>query len=87
MIKLNNFKIGYSERLTIFGGVNVIESKELSFEVADEFLLKITRVLYGIKVFLWPPGSPGLANSYIQIARFHNKSLFYGLRGFQGRPI
>ena len=38
MIKLNNFKIGNSERLTIFGGVNVIESKELIFEVAEEFI-------------------------------------------------
>ncbi len=38
MIKLNKFKIGNSERLTIFGGVNVIESKELIFEVAEEFI-------------------------------------------------
>ena len=38
MIKLNNLKIGNSERLTIFGGVNVIESKELIFEVAEEFI-------------------------------------------------
>ena len=46
MIKLNNFKIGNSERLTIFGGVNVIESKELIFEVAEEFIKNSSKLKF-----------------------------------------
>ena len=46
MIKLNNFKIGNSERLTIFGGVNVIESKELVFEVAEEFIKNSSKLKF-----------------------------------------
>ena len=46
MIKLNNFKIGNSERLTIFGGVNVIESKELIFEVAEAFIKNSSKLKF-----------------------------------------
>lgn len=36
-ITLNNFSIGNSEPITIIGGINVLESKDLALTVADKF--------------------------------------------------
>ena len=37
-MKTNNLTISNESKLTIFGGVNVIESDDLLFEVADKFV-------------------------------------------------
>ena len=37
-MKTNNLTISNESRLTIFGGVNVIENDDLLFEVADKFV-------------------------------------------------
>ena len=36
-MKINNTQIANDKRLTIFGGVNVIESDDLLFHVAEKF--------------------------------------------------
>ena len=36
-MKINNIPIANDQRLTVFGGVNVIESDDLLFRVAEEF--------------------------------------------------
>ena len=36
-MKINNLPIANDQRLTVFGGVNVIESDDLLFRVAEEF--------------------------------------------------
>ena len=36
-MKINNTQIANDKRLTIFGGVNVIESDDLLFNVAEKF--------------------------------------------------
>ena len=37
-MKTNNLTISNESKLTIFGGVNVIENDDLLFEVADMFV-------------------------------------------------
>ena len=36
-MKINNKEISNDNKLTVFGGVNVIESDELLFQVAEKF--------------------------------------------------
>ena len=36
-MKINNKEISNDSKLTVFGGVNVIESDELLFQVAEKF--------------------------------------------------
>jgi 2-dehydro-3-deoxyphosphooctonate aldolase (KDO 8-P synthase) len=36
-LELRNFVIGNSQPLTLMGGVNVLESRDLAMQVAEEF--------------------------------------------------
>ena len=36
-MKLRNFNIGNSETLTLMGGMNVLESRDLAMHVAEKF--------------------------------------------------
>ena len=36
-MKLRNFNIGNNENMTLMGGMNVLESKDLAMKVAEEF--------------------------------------------------
>jgi len=36
-MKLRNFEIGNSKSLTLMGGMNVLESRDLAMQVAEEF--------------------------------------------------
>jgi len=42
-MKLRNFNIGNSETLTLMGGMNVLESRDLAMHVAENYLRSLLK--------------------------------------------